>query len=418
MQDNTSLAKALDAGLPVIGVVCFDPDLYSGTQFGFKKIEPFRAQFMIESVRDLQQNLAKLNVPLVIRFDTPANVLSELCETHDVQKVFYQLEWTDEELHTEEEAVRAACPNDVQWVDSTDQFLFHPDDVPYDLADIPEVFTQFRKRCEAVVDVRPTVTPKPQAPIEFATSEPPTLSELGFTNTEPDPRTAFPFKGGETEALNRLNDYFWKTKKLSVYKRTRNCLLGTDYSSKFSPWLANGMISARTIYHEVKKYESDVVTNDSTYWLVFELIWRDYFKYISLKHGRKIFMLEGIKDRRYEWSQDADRIQQWINGETREPFVNANMLELKHTGWMSNRGRQNVASYFAKDLNLDWRIGAAYFESMLVDYDVHSNYGNWMYVAGVGNDPRDRSFNVRLQAEKYDKNGAYQRRWLQESLFP
>ena len=97
--------------------------------------------------------------------------------------------------------------------------------------------------------------------------------------------------------------------------------------------------------------------------------------------------------------------------------MNANMIELAQTGWMSNRGRQNVASYFSKDMGLDWRIGAAYFESMLIDYDVHSNYGNWMYVAGVGNDPRDRKFNVALQAERYDPNGRFQRTWLQTSLF-
>jgi deoxyribodipyrimidine photo-lyase len=84
---------------------------------------------------------------------------------------------------------------------------------------------------------------------------------------------------------------------------------------------------------------------------------------------------------------------------------------------MSNRGRQNAASYFAKNLKLDWRIGASYFESMLIDYDVHSNYGNWMYVSGVGNDPRDRTFNVKLQAERYDSNGKFQNLWLQENLF-
>ena len=93
------------------------------------------------------------------------------------------------------------------------------------------------------------------------------------------------------------------------------------------------------------------------------------------------------------------------------------MIELKKTGWMSNRGRQNVASYFAKELKLDWRIGAAYFEAMLLDYDVHSNYGNWMYVAGVGNDPRDRKFNTKLQAERYDTNGEFRRVWLQPRLF-
>mgnify|MGYP001951331995 CR=1 FL=1 len=97
--------------------------------------------------------------------------------------------------------------------------------------------------------------------------------------------------------------------------------------------------------------------------------------------------------------------------------VNANMIELKETGWMSNRGRQNVASYFAKELLQDWRIGAAYFESMLLDYDVHSNYGNWMYVAGVGNDPRDRKFNTKLQAKRYDENYKYRKLWLEKTLF-
>ena len=93
------------------------------------------------------------------------------------------------------------------------------------------------------------------------------------------------------------------------------------------------------------------------------------------------------------------------------------MIELNKTGWMSNRGRQNVASYLSKTLNQDWRIGAAYFESLLIDYDVHSNYGNWIYTAGVGNDPRDRIFNIKLQAERYDSNGKFQKLWLQETLF-
>jgi len=84
---------------------------------------------------------------------------------------------------------------------------------------------------------------------------------------------------------------------------------------------------------------------------------------------------------------------------------------------MSNRGRQNVASYFAKELQQDWRIGAAYFESSLIDYDVHSNYGNWQYLAGVGNNPRNRKFNIQLQAERYDTNHSYRKLWLQTTLF-
>ena len=93
------------------------------------------------------------------------------------------------------------------------------------------------------------------------------------------------------------------------------------------------------------------------------------------------------------------------------------MIELKETGWMSNRGRQDVASYWTKELQQDWSIGASYFESLLIDYDVHSNYGNWMYNAGVGNDPRDRKFNIQLQAKRYDPNREYRKLWLNDELF-
>jgi deoxyribodipyrimidine photo-lyase len=106
-------------------------------------------------------------------------------------------------------------------------------------------------------------------------------------------------------------------------------------------------------------------------------------------------------------------LEQWIKGETNEDFVNANMNELRLTGFMSNRGRQNVASYFCNDLKLDWRYGAAYFEEQLIDYDVCSNWGNWAYIAGVGNDPRpDRYFNIEKQASTYDKNRSYRNLWL------
>ena len=223
-----------------------------------------------------------------------------------------------------------------------------------------------------------------------------------------DSRTAFPFKGGEIAANERLDYYFFESEKLAFYKKTRNGLVGVDDSSKFSPWLANGSISAITIYHEVKKFEREIKKNQDTYWLIFELIWRDYFKYVSLKHGDRIFYQSGILQKSYDWYKNDKALNEWINGRTKEPFVNANMLELKKTGWMSNRGRQNVASYWAKQLKQDWRIGAAYFESMLLDYDVHSNWGNWMYNSGVGNDPRDRIFNIKRQAEMYDKNGKFQ----------
>ncbi len=245
----------------------------------------------------------------------------------------------------------------------------------------------------------------------------PTLKDLGFEDFQTNRNSAFPFRGGETEALKRLDYYLFETKKVSVYKNTRNGLVGIDYSTKFSPWLANGSLSAKTIYWKIKQFEKEFGSNESTYWVIFELIWRDYFKFISLKYGYKIFKIEGILDVSYHWNNNSKAVNSWIEGKTKDDFVNANMIELKETGWMSNRGRQNVASYFAKELLLDWRIGAAYFESILLDYDVHSNYGNWMYVSGVGNDPRDRKFNTQFQAQNYDGNYKFRNLWLEKTLF-
>ena len=177
--------------------------------------------------------------------------------------------------------------------------------------------------------------------------------------------------------------------------------------------MSNGSLSAKQIYWEVKSYEKKVLKNSSTYWLIFELLWRDYFKFVSMKYGNKIFHINGISSVKREWNYDTKKINAWINGKTKEPFIDSNMIELQKTGWMSNRGRQNVASYLTKDLKIDWRIGAAYFESMLIDYDVHSNYGNWMYNAGVGNDPLpDRKFNPKIQSERYDPNKNFQKLWL------
>ena len=132
-----------------------------------------------------------------------------------------------------------------------------------------------------------------------------------------------------------------------------------------------------------------------------------------MKYGNSIFKIGGILEKDYSWNKDTKLVEMWINGKTNEPFINANMIELFTTGFMSNRGRQNVASFFAKEWNLDWRIGASYFESMLIDYDVHSNYGNWMYNSGVGNDPRDRKFNIKFQSERYDPLKKYEKLWTQ-----
>ena len=418
LDDNFSLFKATQNSKKCIAVYCFDPRQFAITTYGFKKTEKFRTQFLIETVAELKENLKKKNITLFVYKEKPEVIFPKLLEEHQIDCIYTQKEWTSEEVCVNQNIKNQLQSQEkfknVPFIESYDQFLFSPNNIPFEIKTIPKIFTDFRKKCEKEGSISPTISieKQPQENLIPDNTLLPTLENLGFQTFEKHPNTAFPFKGGENQALLRLENYFWETQNLSRYKQSRNGLIGTNYSSKFSAWLANGSISAKTIYWNIKQYEAEIGANDDTYWLVFELIWRDYFKYISLQQGSKIFQPQGILDKEYHWNTNSKAFNQWILGQTNEPFVNANMIELAKTGFMSNRGRQNAASFWTKEWQQDWRIGAAYFESMLIDYDVHSNYGNWMYNAGVGNDPRDRKFNIQRQAQLYDPNGEYQNLWL------
>ncbi|MBI6120001.1 DASH family cryptochrome [Salegentibacter maritimus] len=416
--DNVALSKACKENEAVIAVYFFDPRQFDFTEYGFKKTGKFRAKFLIETIKELKEHLAALNIPLFVYREKPEKVLPVFFEKYAISNIYLQKEWTSEEQGIIKK-IKKEVVKELEFKAFYDQFLFHPTDIPYtNFTEIPKVFTEFRKKCEAQVTVREYLTkPKALTKENFELENPtkiPDLNELGFEEFELDPRTAFPFQGGEDQAKERIQHYFWETKNLAKYKQTRNGLIGEAYSSKLSAWLANGSISPKQIYWAVKKFEKDITKNQDTYWLIFELIWRDYFKFISLKHANKIFKIDGILEKELRWNKDKQTLQRWVYGETKEAFINANMKELAATGFMSNRGRQNVASFWAKELKQDWRIGAAYFESLLIDYDVHSNWGNWMYNSGVGNDPRDRKFNIKRQAERYDPDKKFQELWLKK----
>jgi len=409
ISDHEPLLEASKKG-PYVGLYCFDPRHYENTPYGFPKTDSIRAQFLIECVEDLRSSL-KGNV--IVRIGKPEEIIPGLIEQYRFRELFYHREATREEIDVES-AVKESVSVPVS--DYWGGTMYHPDDLQLTESDMPDVFSHFRKIAEKKSRVRDPL-PKPtvsdtDAGIDYGPI--PTPEDLGLAPKMIDERSVLPFKGGESAALNRLQTYFFDQDLLRDYKFTRNGLLGADYSSKFSPWLAHGAISARTIHDQVVKYESDIHKNVSTYWMKFELLWRDYFRFSAVKYGDKIFRLGGIQQKELKKREDPEVFWQWANGLTGIPFIDANMRELIESGFMSNRGRQNVASFLAQNLDFDWRWGAAWFESRLVDYDVCSNWGNWGYNAAVGHDPRNRYFNILKQADDYDKKGEYVRHWLPE----
>jgi len=415
LEDNETLVKAIAQSDQIVPVYCFDDSHFEITEFGFKKTGSFRAQFLLESLSDLDASLRKIGSGLLILKGKPEVEIPKIVQQYKAFKVFAKREVAYEEKQTEQWVQNELFKQKCELETFNTSTLYHAQDLPFSIKDIPDVFTNFRKKIEKESTIR-AIFEKPLKIIspEIPTIKLPSLADLGLDFVAIDERAAIHFKGGETAAKERLKHYFFGTKSISKYKETRNGLVGADYSSKFSAWLALGCISPRFIYHELKKYEAQFGDNDSTYWLTFELLWRDFFRFMFKKHQSKMFMPSGLtseKDIPKAVSQKL--LTNWINGNTQVDFVDANMLELKLTGFMSNRGRQNVASYFCHDLKLDWRFGAAYFEQQLIDYDECSNWGNWAYIAGVGNDPRDnRYFNIEKQASMYDKDKSYRNLWL------
>jgi deoxyribodipyrimidine photo-lyase len=418
LHDHSPLAQAIKEGAKVVPIYCFDDRQFGQTKFGFPKTGNFRSQFLIESVADLRESWKSLGSNLIVRRGLPEEIIPALATELGITDLYYHRECTDEEVTVEKALESALKPLNISCKSFWGHTIHRLQDLPFNIANIPELFTKFRKDVERECRIpTPLAAPTklPPLPAEIDPGNIPTLTELGLEAPQFEPRGVLTFHGGETAGMARLQEYFWTNDKLRVYKETRNGMLGADYSSKFSAWLALGCLSPRYICHQIDKYESERVENDSTYWLFFELLWRDYFRLICAKHGKKIFYRSGLQGVDLAWKEDWVRFDLWREGKTGFPLIDANMRELATTGFMSNRGRQNVGSFLTKNLGIDWRMGAEWFESCLIDYDVCSNWGNWNYTAGVGNDARGfRFFNISKQSLDYDRDGKYVKHWLPE----
>ncbi|MDX2176683.1 MAG: DASH family cryptochrome [Candidatus Sumerlaeia bacterium] len=418
LHDHVLFSRAAQQDVEILPVFIWGQRLTGTFRDGEPRMGTHRHRFLRQSLDHLGESLASAGAPLLVCRGDEGDILPRLLSQHRIDELWCHAEAAVEERAEEAAAERACSDAGARFRRFWGHTLVHRDDLPFEsLADLPDTFTEFRKAVERRGLFRaPIEAPKRLRGIDASGSPLAHREADGDVVSAGDERAVLPFRGGEGDGLARLWDYLWGRDLLRNYKETRNGLLGGDYSSKFSPWLAVGALSPRQILHEVRRYEREVVANDSTYWLVFELLWRDYFRFVALKYGSRLFKRGGLKGSPGHTAPEVPgHFDAWAAGRTGVPFVDANMRELNATGFMSNRGRQNAASYLVCDLGVDWRRGAEYFERVLLDYDPCSNWGNWAYIAGVGNDPReDRYFNVVGQARRYDTDGAYTRLWVPE----
>jgi deoxyribodipyrimidine photo-lyase len=302
--------------------------------------------------------------------------------------------------------------------------LFDAAQLPWAPEAVPNVFTAFRQGVEhlGLQPAAPLPVPSALPPWPETVPRPPLpASGEALPTGATDERSSFPYglsawQGDEVAALAHLQTYL-ASGRPHTYKATRNALSGRDFSSHWSPWLANGALSVRRVVAELKSFEAERGASDGSYWLWFELLWREHFRWMLRRHGAALFRPQGLRPSAPRVVHDPEAFARWREGRTGLDLVDAAMRELRHTGTLSNRLRQIVVSALIHELGGDWRAGAAWFEHCLTDFDVHSNQGNWAYIAGVGTDPRGgRHFNLDKQAREHDPDGVYRRDWLGDGV--
>ncbi|KAL9049675.1 MAG: hypothetical protein Q9162_007091 [Coniocarpon cinnabarinum] len=423
-----------------------------------------RSKFLAESVWEVKKGFQALNSDLVIRVGMIGDVIKQILDgfeqSGDTEVTGL---WITEEVAVEEKREERAIRREMKnrgkdfkvFID--EKYLVDDRDLPFDKPnDVPDVFTSYKKMVEPLRDAPRRTHPKPSSLPPLPSNIPeqispfsipsnlndliaalhkPLGSNLGLKNPPKMPQsgasTAIPFPGGESAGHDRIK-HLLSAGALTTYKDTRNGLLGVDFSSKFSAHLALGCITARQVHFYMLDFENGSTDigkgaqgygkgeNKGTGHMRFELLWRDYMRLVAWKFGPRLFRPEGFRnDTSAKWSYDTNAVRRWQEGTTGTGLIDASQRELFLTGYTSNRARQNVASYLAKHLGLDWRLGAEWYECCLVDYDVHSNWGNWQYTAGVGNDPREggggRKFNPVKQASDYDSKAEYVMAWVPET---
>ena len=387
IDDNHCLYNACNENDYVLGL--YSLELLKGEIFDFKKCHIFREKLIKESLLCLKTNLLKYDINLSIVDDIEQS-LKELSGSYEIS-IYY-----DEEVGTEEKAFEKKLQK-YPYKSFFSQTMIEPF-----VFDYKKSFSHFRNKAEKIEIQKLLDKIFRKKTIEFKSLD------IKIPTVSIQSSNAIVFKGGEDEALKQLEMYL---PKIHEYKSTRNEMSGFDNSTKFSAYLAIGCISPRRIYHEIKIQEEKTYKSDSSYWIYFELLWRDFFYLVMKYSGNKLFLKSGIKEINYNFRKDEKSLKSFFNASTGVDLIDASINELKSSGWLSNRNRQIVASYFVKNLGLDWRIGAAFFESLLVDYNPASNYGNWAYQSHVGNDSSYRIFDIERQTQMYNGKD-YINKWL------
>jgi deoxyribodipyrimidine photo-lyase len=408
LHDNEMLVEAIAKSDEILPVFCFDPRQFELTRYKSIKTGAIRARFLLESVEDLRQSFQKLGGNILVLAGKPEELLPDLVKKYEISEVYHHREVASEETEVSTAVEDALWKSSVNLKHFIGHTLYNKEDLPFPVKDIPDVFSQFKKKTERDAIVKPCVlTPEN---INFVQLEDwgilPAIADLVVNELS----TTFPvnteFKGGENEAFRHLHDFLNDGEELAL---TNTTLKKNDVFSKLSPWLGLGCLSPREVYWKMKEAEANFGLKPYFNQIVLGLLWRDYYRFMFKKYRNTFFKPEGFSINATTTTlADNDLLSAWKNANTGQPLIDSIMHDLNTTGYISNSCRQLAATYLIYELGVNWTMGAAYFEEKLIDYAPASNWGNWANIAGVGNDKRlTSSFDFEKQLKIFDPKGTY-----------
>jgi deoxyribodipyrimidine photo-lyase len=406
VHDQAALVHASRTGAPVLPLFIFDRKLiaslpYDGAVFDFQA----------EALHELSRKIAFLGGNLIVRSGNLLDIHRVLIREIQPAALYYNKDYEPYAIECDVQVNALYHSFQIEVHTCTDSVIHEPEEVLTKEGKPYVVFSPYARAWKKLPIPSTFGQPK-----RFTTPNIHVGSILGSHLLKKEVFIDTPmFHGGESIARELWKEFL--SRRLNDYETNRN-YPAQDGTSRMSPYLRFGCISIREMFENLGELNDRAKKGwrkKSIKKFIDELIWREFY------HAA-LFHLPRLVDTNYKqqfdkirWVYDRKQFESWKSGHTGFPLIDAGMRQLKTTGWMHNRVRMVVASFLTKDLLHDWKSGARYFEEKLMDIDTASNIGGWQWSASTGIDPKPmRIFNPRLQAEKYDPQGEYIKRWIPE----
>lgn len=410
--DNLALQAAIASGESVVAIFVATPE-----QWQNHHLAPIQADFIFRRLKALQAELRQLNVALLYHetnnYQSCAEFIADLAKRNHFSEVLCNKDYELNEVLRDNYLGELLEQSDIQLSGFDDKCILPPGSVINGKGDYFKVFTPFKKAWVKSLSI-PTIHPQSQA---LAVNLSPELVKYEFCEMA---QFSYP----------RVPSHEWPVTFDEIRAELRQfCLVDVDYyherrdypqqdkTSRLSPYLALGILSARQCIARLFACAGETgLSAGAQVWLG-ELIWREFYQHL-LYFRPELAKGESFHDwgRRLVWNNNLEWFERWKQGRTGFPIVDAAMRQLNQTGWMHNRLRMIVASFLTKDLHIHWRWGEDYFMSKLIDGDYAANNGGWQWCASTGCDgqPYFRIFNPLTQSERFDPQGEFIRHWLPE----